>query len=61
MGEKKEIYCGNTEKNKAGYTANTSCGWVGRGGNVRFPTFQLDDPGPTDGQTKPLKELRVCN
>ena len=28
--------------NKAGYTADTSCGRVGRGGNVRFHTFQLD-------------------
>ena len=27
--------------NKAGYTA-TSCGWVGRGGNARFPTFRLE-------------------
>ena len=26
--------------NKAGYTA-TSCGWVGRGGYARFPTFRL--------------------
>ena len=34
---------------------------VGRGGNARFPTFQLDDPGWTDGRTKPLIELRVRN
>ena len=27
--------------NKAGYTA-TSCEWVGRGENARFPTFRLD-------------------
>ena len=27
--------------NKAGYTANTCCRWVGRGGYARFPTFQL--------------------
>ena len=54
--------------NKAGYTA-TSCGRVGRGGNVRFPTFRLDrygptdglTDGPTDGRTKPLIELRVRN
>ena len=47
--------------NKAGYTA-TSCGRVGRSGNARFPTFQLerDGPtdGPTDGRTKPLIEMR---
>ena len=57
-------------KNKAGYTANTSCGRVGRGGNARFHTFRLvftDRPtngrtdGRTDGQTKPLIELRVRN
>ena len=35
------------QRNKAGYTA-TSCGWVGRGGYVCFPTFQLDHYGPTD-------------
>ena len=54
--------------NKAGYTA-AGCGWVGRGRNVRFPTFQLDHygptdgpmDGPTDGRTKPLTELRVRN
>ena len=41
--------------NKAGYTANTSCGRVGRGGNARFHTLQLDHHGrtnrPTDGRT----------
>ena len=37
-------------ENKAGYTA-TSCGRVGRGGNARFPTFQLDHHGPTDQRT----------
>ena len=45
--------------NKAGYTANTSCGRVGRGENARFHSFRLmltdrptDRPtdGPTDGQ-----------
>ena len=51
--------------NKARYTA-ISCGRVGRGGNARFPTFQLvltDQPTdqPTDGRTKPLTELRVRN
>ena len=28
-------------KNKAGYTANTSCGRVGRGGYAHFHTFRL--------------------
>ena len=36
--------------NKAGYTA-TSCGWVGRGGNARFPTFQLERDRQTDRPT----------
>ena len=52
----------------SGYTV-ASCGRVGRGRNVRFPTFQLDHygptdgpmDGPTDGRTKPLIELRVRN
>ena len=53
-------------KNKAGYTANTSCGRVGRGGNAHFHTLQLDHhdgltDGPTDGRTKPHIELRVRN
>ena len=56
------------DANKAGYTA-ISCGRVGRGGNTRFPTFQLERDGPTnqptdrptDGRTKPLIELRVRN
>ena len=39
-----------TEKNKAGYTA-ISCGRVGRGGNTRFPIFQLERDGPTDRPT----------
>ena len=39
-------------ENKAGYTANTSCGRVGRGGNARFHTFQLVlTDGPTDQRT----------
>ena len=42
------------QENKAGYTANTSCGRVGRGGNARCHTFQLDHHGPTDGRTNPL-------
>ena len=53
--------------NKAGYTANTSRGRVGRGGNACFHTFQLDHHGPTnqptdqptDGGTKPLIESLV--
>ena len=60
------------DTNKAGYTA-TRCGRVGRGGNARFPTLQLERDGQTDrptnqptdrltnGQTKPLIELRVRN
>ena len=36
--------------NKAGYTA-ISCGRVGRGGNTRFPTFQLERDGPTNQPT----------
>ena len=55
-------------KNKARYTA-ISCGRVGRGGNTRFPTFQLERDGPTNqptnqptnGRTKPLLELHVRN
>ena len=39
---------GAIEGNEAGYTANTSCGRVGRGGNVRFHTFRLVF---TDGRT----------
>ena len=38
------------KENKAGYTA-TSCGRVGRGGNARFPTLQLERDGPTNGPT----------
>ena len=37
--------------NKAGYTANTSCGRVGRGGNAGFHNFQLDHHERTDGRT----------
>ena len=36
--------------NKAGYTA-ISCGRVGRGGNTRFPTFQLERDRPTNQPT----------
>ena len=52
-----------SKMNKAGYTANTIRGWVGRGGNAHFHTFQLDDPGPmdrrTDRWTKPFIESLV--
>ena len=63
----------NEKMNKAGYKANIGCGLVGRGGNARFYTFQVDHhgrtngptdqrtDGPTDQRTKPLIELRVCN
>ena len=51
------------KKNKAGYTANTSRGRVGRGGNACFPTFRIERDGPTDrptdGRTKPLMESLV--
>ena len=56
--------------NKAGYTANTSCRRVGRGGNARFYNFQLvlmdrqtngRTNGPTDGRTDGwTKALRVA-
>ena len=57
----------NDNWNKAGYTANISCGRVGRGGNALFHTFKLDHHGPTnqptdrpmDGRTKPLIESLV--
>ena len=39
------------KRNKAGYTANTSRGWVDRGGNACFPTFRLERDGPMDGPT----------
>ena len=49
--------------NKVGYTANTSRGWVGRGGNACFSTFRLlltdrQTDGWTDRptKTKPLIE-----
>ena len=45
------------------YTA-TSCGWVGRGGNARFPTFQLEREGrmdrPTDGGTDKASYRVAC-
>ena len=45
--------------NKAGYTA-TSCGRVGRGGNMRFHTFQLvHTNGPTDQRTDRLTNGRM--
>ena len=63
--EKKKGIKKEWRRNKAGYTANTIRGRVGRGGNARFHTFQLDHHGPTDQRTdrrtKPLIELRVRN
>ena len=51
----------------AGYTASTSPGRVGRGGNARFRTSSTRSPlwtnqrtnQPTDGRTKPLIESLV--
>ena len=41
---------GEKKRNKARYTAHTSCGRVGRSRNARFPTYQLvSTDGPTDG------------
>ena len=53
--------------NKAIYTA-TSRGWLGREGNLRFPTFQLERDGPTnqptnwpiDGRTDKASYWVVC-
>ena len=69
MIEVEESFIVDFTFNKAGYTANTSCEWVGRGGYARFQTFQLDhygrSDGPTDrrmdGRTKPVIELRFLN
>ena len=53
-----------TNMNKAGCTANTSCGRVGRGGNAHSPTSQLDDPrrinGRTDGWTDKASYRVAC-
>ena len=50
-------------ENKAGYTA-TSCGRVGRGGNARFHTFELDHyrrtDQRTDGRTDGQSLLKSC-
>ena len=71
LKEENKLFLSYEYQNKAGYTANTSCGRVGRGGNARFNTFQLDHHGPTnqrtngrtdgrtDGRTKPLIESLV--
>ena len=37
-----------------------SCGWVGRGGNARFPTFQLAHDRPTNGRTNGQSLYRVA-
>ena len=59
MNIKTEQNRGNEKDNKA------SRGRVGRSGNARFHTFQLDDYGPADGQmdeqTKPLIESLVLD
>ena len=51
--------------NKAGHTANTNHERLGRGGNARFHTFQLDHYGPadqgTDGEAKLFTETLVCD
>ena len=44
--------------NKAGYTA-ISCERVGRGGNARFPTFQLERDGPTNRPTDQPTDRRT--
>ena len=51
------------KQNKAGYTANTSCWRVGRGGNTRSHTLynSITTDGLTNGRTKPLIELHVRN
>ena len=46
-----QFACSRYLRNKAGYTANTSRGRVGRGRNACFPTFQLDHHGPTNQPT----------
>ena len=41
----------NDGMNKAGNTANTSCGRVGRGRNACVPAFRLERDGPTNQPT----------
>ena len=41
----------NENLKKAGYKANIGCERVGRGGNARFHTFQVDHHGRTNGPT----------
>ena len=48
---RKESLKENERKNKAGYTANTSRGRVGRGGNARFHTFHGSMDQWTDQRT----------
>ena len=45
--------------NKAGYTT-ICCGRVGRGGNTRFPTFQLERDQPTDRRTDKASYRVAC-
>ena len=47
------------KENKARYTANTSCGRVGKGGNAGFHTFQLDHHGLTDERMDGRTERRT--
>ena len=51
--------------NKAEYMANTSCGRLGRGGNVRFHTYQLVftdrlTDQPTNGWTDKASYRVAC-
>ena len=52
----------NESQNKAGYTTNTSCGRVGRGGNKRFRLVFTDQPTdqPTDGRTDKASYRVAC-
>ena len=47
-------------RNKAGYTANTSRGRVGRGGNACFHTFRLERDGPTNQRTDKASYRVAC-
>ena len=51
VGRSYDVSKMRVKENKAGYTANTSRGRVGRGGNACFPTFRLERDGPTDQPT----------
>ena len=49
-----------SERNKARYTANTSRGRVGRGGNARFHMFKLEHNGPMEGLTDKASYRVAC-